>query len=200
MRKFVALLVALAALPVATAAQAGSGPSSTLQVSAFRVLALTLSGRLVSSKAGTPVGIFARQYGMSTPRRIATVMSSSNGRWSYHAKPSIQTAYFARFASINSRVVTIGVMPAIAMDELSNGHVSVHVDAGRSFRGRQVKLQRLLANGDWLTMTQKPLNRLSAATFALALPNSKVRVAMSVNEAGAGFLGSASPLLSYHAT
>jgi hypothetical protein len=207
------------ALPVSTIRvamsvnQAGSGylgtashalryrpPRLTLAVSTFAVPygnALQLSGRVISRQAGMAIGIYARPYGMSAPHRVATVMTDSTGRWSYRARPSIQTSYSARIGSIASPLLTVGVKPAIAVKTLTNGRVVAQVRAGRSFAGRKVKLQRRLPNGTWVTMTQRPLDGRSATRFALPLASSSFRVVMSVNAAGAGFLGSMSKIVVY---
>jgi hypothetical protein len=161
---------------------------------------LELAGRLASSKPWLKIGIFARTYGQSAPTEIATVLTDPNGGWKYGAHPSLQTSYFARFGSMTSTRLTIGVRPSIVVSELSNGNIGARVQAGRSFTGRKVELQRLTPDGTWQTIAQKPLDRASAASFAPKLPDSKLRVAMSVNQGGAGFLGAASTTLNYVGT
>ena len=61
-----------------------------------------------------------------------------------------------------------------------------------------VQLQRLLGNG-WQTIAKQPLHAGNATSFAISLPNSVIRVAMSVNQAGSGFMGSTSHAVHYHA-
>ena len=65
-----------------------------------------------------------------------------------------------------------------------------------SFAGRFVQLQRRTAAGRWVTIKRLRLNSRSAGlfrpvTFRAALPSgrSTLRVAMSINQAGAGYLG-----------
>jgi hypothetical protein len=111
----------------------------------------------------------------------------------------IQTTYRAVRGKRHSRRITIGVSPLITLRELSNGYIAAHVAAGRSFHNRRVKLQQLTAAGIWSTVKQKALNRASTAVFGIALPTSQVRVTMSVNQAGAGYLGSISHAMIYHA-
>jgi hypothetical protein len=109
------------------------------------------------------------------------------------------TTYQARFAGVvQSRSLTIGVRPAITIHQLRNGALRAKVQAGTSFRGKFVKLQRMSGN-NWKTVAKQPLNAASTATFTLGLPRSLVRVAMSVNQAGAGYLGSTSHPLTYRA-
>jgi len=60
-----------------------------------------------------------------------------------------------------------------------------------------VQLQRRTSSG-WQTIAKRPLHG-SAATFLVSLPTGLVRVAMSVNQAGAGYLGTTSHTLVYRA-
>ena len=80
--------------------------------------------------------------------------------------------------------------PAISLVRLATGKLRTHVGGAAAFRGKVVQLQRNTA-GRWVTVTRVRLNRLSRATFVGNLPNgrSTVRVVMSVNQAGAGYLG-----------
>lgn len=64
-----------------------------------------------------------------------------------------------------------------------------------------MQLQQLQLGLGWRTITQMPLNRNSSAIFpavATVGANSTLRIAMSVNEAGAGFLGTTSHAFLYH--
>ncbi len=86
-----------------------------------------------------------------------------------------------------------GVHPKISLALLASGKLKTHVAGTTAFRGRVVQLQRRVA-GRWVTVTRVRLNRLSNATFAVKLPKgrSTIRVAMSINQAGAGYLGGTS--------
>ena len=114
--------------------------------------------------------------------------------------PRIMTTYQARLGAIHpSMGMTVGVRPVISVTELGNGALRTQVIAAKSFHGRMVKLQRLVGSS-WHTVAKKPLAGNSTATFAVRLPRSVVRVAMSVNQAGAGYLGTFTHHLVYHAT
>jgi hypothetical protein len=60
--------------------------------------------------------------------------------------------------------------------------------------GRYVQVQRRRTNGKWLTLKRVRLNLRSSSTFKATLPKgrSTMRIALSVNQAGAGFLGATS--------
>jgi hypothetical protein len=160
---------------------------------------LILSGRLLNGPAGQTISIYARPYGRSAPLKIAAVKTNASGGWSLAVKPKIQTAYQAHWASAQSSALfTVGVKPVVSVRELGNGEVWAHVQAGFPFVGKLVKLQQLAVGGVWLTVAQHPLNAKSITVFAMTLPTSSIRVAMSVNQAGVGLLGTTSHPLAYH--
>lgn len=199
MRKLIVLLVLLAALPIVGTAQAASGPSSTLQLSASRVLYgnhVTLTGKISNHRSGQHVGILIRPYGGTLRTAVAT--TRKGGFWSYRSTPTKTTTYRAYIGSNTSRALAVGVQPLVSIDELGNGRISTRVDGARSFRGGEVALQRRQSNGVWETVLKVALGPNSAATFVTTLRSSTVRIAMSVNQAGAGYLGSASHSLLYH--
>ena len=179
------------------------GHSLAMRVSALAVdygETLTLSGRIVNGRAGQTITVWAWPYAKSSPHRVATVTSGAGGRWSALVTPRIQTAYSAHWGAIQSRRMTVGVRPALTLKELTDGNIWTHVQAARSFAGRQVKLQQRMSGGSWRTVMQMKLNRDSSIVFPLVLKPSTIRVAMSVNQAGKGYLGATSNLFRYSAT
>jgi hypothetical protein len=177
--------------------------SISLGVSTYRVpfgRRVVLSGRLGSGQAGQVVTLRAWPYGAAAPHRAAQVRTGAGGRWSFRARPSIQTIYSASWGSVSSRRITVGVEPRIDVRQLANGSIWTQVFAVRGLRGRTVQLQRELPGGVWQTVARRALNRHSAAVFATRLPATRVRVAVSVNQAGAGLLGAFSAALAYHGT
>jgi hypothetical protein len=174
----------------------------TIDAAGSRVLyghRLMLSGRLMNGRAGQTISIEAWPYGRSAPVEIASVKTTANGHWSLAVKPTIQTAYRARAAAtLASARFVVGVQPVVAISELGNGNIWAHVGAGRSLAGKKVKLQQLTA-GTWQTVAQRPLGAKSGTVFSVTLPSSPIRIAMSVNEAGVGLLGTASHTLAYRA-
>ena len=59
--------------------------------------------------------------------------------------------------------------------------------------------KQLMGGGLWSTVAQQPLDRSMTAVFAPPLPSAHVRVALSVNQAGKGLLGSVSHTFVYQA-
>src|SRR5262249_5292728 len=153
-------------------------------------------------QAGVRVEVMAQAWGQGSFHRVATVTTTAGGVWSYLAKPTIRTVYQARVGNVSSGQAGIGVRPLVAFHTLGGNRFSTRVTAGRSFAGKQVQLQRRSALGRWVTMKRIRLNVHSAASFKARLPNgtSFLRVAMSVNQAGPGYLGGFSGTIAYHAT
>jgi hypothetical protein len=63
-----------------------------------------------------------------------------------------------------------------------------------------VQLQRLnTATGQWVTLKKVLLNAKSSARVLVKLPKglNQLRLTMSVNQAGAGFLGAVSPIVKW---
>jgi hypothetical protein len=82
---------------------------------------------------------------------------------------------------------------------LTRGRLSTHVKAATSFAGKTVQLQRL-RGGHWVTIKRARLGTTSTAVFSTkVLPRgaSTIRIAISVNQAGAGYLGGFSRTLTY---
>jgi hypothetical protein len=163
---------------------------------------VTLSGTVSGGQSGETVTVYAQPFGESSFRSIATVLTTAGGTWTYAAKPSITTDYEASWKTAPSPHVAVGVHPFVSLRALKGARFSTHVAAGRSFAGRYVKLQRLSPLGQWVTVGMRQLNASSTAVFHPNLPRgtSKLRVAISVNQAGAGYLGGTSHTISFRRT
>ena len=201
MRTLIAVAVAGALLvPIAAAARTGSPSAMTMKVSTHKVLYghhVVLSGRLWGrDHADRRVTIDTRAYGASAPHVLAVVTTDGSGRWSLAARPRIQTAYQARAGATMGPRITIGVAPSVSVTPLASGRLSVHVRPARRFDGRFVQLQAR-SGPRWTTIDRKELNRSGTAVFTPPRQNATLRLAMSVNQAGAGYLGAASHALVY---
>jgi hypothetical protein len=164
---------------------------------------VTLSGRLVNGAGGQHLTIMAKPYGRSSAVKLVTISTGPKGRFTVHVDPTIQTTYQARFGDAqSSSPITVGVAPAITTQELQNGILKAHVQATPTLRGKMVQLQVRKGGHVWQTIAKRPLGSDSTATFnltRLALSHSTVRVAMSVNQAGAGYLGTVTHPFLYRA-
>jgi plastocyanin len=162
--------------------------------------AVTLSGQVNSKKAGEQVLLTYQPYGQASPIVLANVITGADGTFAFVTKPRILTSYQASWKTAKSLVVTTAVAPAVSFGRL-NGFVT-RVFAGRSMARKHVQLQRLSSFGQWVTIKVVSLDLNSRARFRAALPLgvSRLRIAMSVNQAGAGYLAAFSHEITYRRT
>jgi hypothetical protein len=152
---------------------------------------VTLSGTVTSRQPGVTVTVLAQPFGESAFKSVGTALTGNGGAWTFAARPTIRTVYQASAEGGTSTPVVVGVRPAVSLRVITNGRLSTRVVAGTSFATKIVQLQRL-RNGRWVTVKRARLNARSSAIFkATALPRgrSTIRIAMSVNQAGPGYLG-----------
>jgi len=174
----------------------------SLATSTYRVVYrhfVKLSGSVSSAQTGVNVTILAQPFGDSSFASVATVQTGTGGAWTYLAQPTIRTSYEANANGVTSAPVTLGVRPAVSLRKASGARVSTHVVAGTSLAGRFVQLQRL-SGKRWVTVKRARLTAGSTAFFkARLLPHgrSTIRIALSVNQAGPGYLGGFSRQLVY---
>jgi hypothetical protein len=190
---------------VVKAAPVTPAPSVTLSASTLKVVYGTstkLSGMISTKLSGENVTVLAQRYAFSDAKfsPVATVTTGTGGAWSYNAKPTIRTAYQAKWKSATSSALTIGVKPLVTFHVITGNRFSTKVVAARSFATRIVQFQRRSSVGKWVTLKQLRLNSTSTAIFRAILPKgtSTLRIAISVNQAGAGYLGGISRTITYH--
>jgi hypothetical protein len=158
-----------------------------------------LSGTISSGQSGATVTIMAQRFGESGPSATGTALTGTGGSWSYLAKPTIMTTYTATWSGASSSPLTIGVRPTVSLRVTTGVRLSTRVGGGTSFAGRFVQLQRLVGDR-WHTVKRARLNRGSIAYFrgsVLPRGNSTIRIALSVNQAGPGYLAGFSRKLTY---
>jgi plastocyanin len=179
----------------------GAPPTLTMAASAPIVTygqQATLSGVVSSKKEGESVTIYYQPYPQPNLIQRATVLTGPGGTFSFLIAPRILTTYQAAWKGAYSLPSTVQVAPKVTIGR-HNGWI-IHVYGGKSFAGRAVQFQRLNpATGQWVTLKKPLLNGSSTARFELALPKgmNRLRVGLSVNQAGAGFLGTYSPTVSW---
>jgi hypothetical protein len=160
---------------------------------------IVLSGLVPTGNPGETVTLFAQVYGLGSPASLASVVTGSGGAWQYLARPSILTSYLVEWKGLTSRAIVIGVRPRVRFRRVGRARFVTRVVAARSFSGRWVKLQRRTRVGRWVTVKRVRLKRGSAATFRVRLRRgrSPLRVVMSVNQAGPGYLAGISRTIVY---
>jgi hypothetical protein len=158
-----------------------------------------LVGAVPGRGVAQPVTVLARPFDTGSTVAVATVFTDASGVWRYPARPSIQTIYQATWGGIASPSVVIGVRPRVRFQRVGRARFHVRVIAAKSFRGRRVTLRRQTASGRWATVRRVRLNRSSARTFRVRLrrPTARLRIVMSVNQAGPGYLAGISRTIVY---
>lgn len=171
----------------------GAPPTLTLTASTGYAVAgdkVTLSGVVSSHKANESVAVFYQPYPQPNLIQRATVLTGAGGTFSLVVAPGILTTYQASWNGAYATPATVQVQPRLTLGR--NGAWIVHAYGAGGFAGRDIQFQRLnAATGQWVTLKKVMLNRLSAGRIVLTLPKgvNQLRLAMSVNEAGPGFLG-----------
>jgi plastocyanin len=184
----------------------GAPPTLTFAISTSMVTygqQATLTGQVSSRAAGETVTIYYQPYPQPNLIQRATVLTGADGTFSFLVQPRILTTYQASWKGAFSLPASVEVRPKVTIGR--NAGWIIHVYGGRSFAGRGVQLQRLNpSTGQWVTLRLARLNLSSwiKVTPDVKLPKgtSKIRAAISVNQAGAGFLGSMSPTVTWHVT
>ena len=161
--------------------------------------AVMLTGRVPITRSAEQVTVLAQRFGSRSLRPVGIVVTDPLGYWRYLARPTIRTAYSASWNGGSSRTIVIGVRPAVSFRRITNGRFTTRVRAGRSFAGRKVQLQRRTSAGRWVTVRRVRLNRRSAAVIRAPLRRgtSRLRIAISVNQAGRGYLAGISRTIVY---
>jgi plastocyanin len=153
----------------------------------------TLSGQVSNKKANEMVELLHRPYPQASFAVLSSVVTGADGTFSFNTKPTILTEYQARWKRASSIVVRSEVKPLIGFRYArASRFFYVAVKAARSYSGHFVYLQRLSRFGQWIAVKKVRLNFSSAARFRAKLPHgrSRLRIFMTVNQAGPGYLAS----------
>jgi plastocyanin len=183
----------------------GPPPAVTIGVSLPIIVygqQVTLSGAASSGNANEQVTIYQQPYPQTSFAQLTTVLTTTNGAWNLVLTPSprILTQYQAKWNGRTSVTVGVSVRPRIRLSQ-RNGKFTTIVQSATSHAGRSVLAQRLSRFGQWVTLKRVHLGGnvagKSSAVFRLTLPKgkSRIRVAMSINQAGVGYLDGYSPTI-----
>jgi len=181
----------------------GLPPTLTLAATSQYVVfgdKVTLSGVVSSHKGGESVTIYYQPYPQPNLIQKATLLTAADGSYSFIVSPTIATGYQASWKGAYATPTSVQVQPKLTLGR-NNGWI-IHAAAGVSFAGRSVQLQRLnRVTGQWVTLRKVMLNAKSSARVLLnpKLPKglNELRVTMSVNQAGSGFLGAIGTTVKY---
>lgn len=178
----------------------GAPPTLTLAASqAYMTFGdkLTISGVVSNHRAGEQVTIFYQPYPQPNLIQRTVVVTTAGGAYSFLISPEILTTYQTFWKGAYSAPTTIQVQPKLSIGR--DGVWILHA-AAHSMAGRDVLFQRLnTATGQWVTLVKAMLNVRSSARVSVTLPKgmNHLRLAMSVNQAGPGYLAGFSPTLNW---
>jgi plastocyanin len=155
---------------------------------------ITLTGQISSHKSGQSVQLTAQEYGAPSAVVLATVVTGANGVFGFNTVPKQYTTYLAHWGSVASAPIVAQVAPKVTLKPGGGGYMRAQVTGPRSFWHRHVFLQRLSKFGQWVNIASLNLGRQSGRVFrpAAYLPRglSRIRIFLSVNQAGVGLLAS----------
>ncbi len=154
-----------------------------------------ISGAVSNGKAGETVTVWAQPYGTVSPVQVATLLTAANGVWDLVVKPTLLTTYQAHWKTTVSQQVGVQLRPNVVFSAYKR-YGSVKVKTDRSLTGKKVYLQKFTRFHEWVKVRPVVLGNGSAKRFLLGLPRGHryaVRIFMSLNQVGAGYLDGFSP-------
>ena len=178
----------------------GPPPSVSIAASAPIVTfgdTVTLGGKVSSGKPSEEVVIYGKPYGQVSYVQLATVLTADGGLWSYTVKPELLSTYQAQWKNLKSAEIQTAVEPKLTLKRIGAWFI-VRVDAARSFKNHLVYVQRRSALGQWVNVKKVIIGTAKTQRFKVrVLPSglSRLRLFMTVNQAGVGYLASDSNTL-----
>jgi plastocyanin len=180
----------------------GPAPSVAAGVSPPIVIAgngVRISGAISPAAVGDTVIVYAQPYPQVSFIEIARLQTGTNGVFEFTHAPTILTSYKVGWRGRESAVVRTAVAPALSLVRIGNWFVT-RARAAKSFSGRWVYVQRLNQFGQWVSLRKVFLNRQSTQRFKLPTLRpgiSRLRVHMTTNQAGAGYVFNSSNVLTF---
>jgi plastocyanin len=153
-----------------------------------------LMGAVSTQQANQTIEIYARPYPQTSFQLLSTVKTTTGGYWDYVTTPTLLTSYYVRWVEkkVNSTTDMIQVRPrlTIAYNRYTK-KFSVRSFGVPPNPTRSLYLQRLTTLGQWVNTAKVTLGTDNAALFSARLPKGsyRYRMFMTVNQAGAGYLG-----------
>ena len=158
---------------------------------------VSITGAISPAAVGETVIVHALQYPNVSFVEVGRLQTTTNGVYGFTHTPTILTAYKVTWRGRESAVVRTAVAPALSLIRVRSWFV-VRARAAKSFYARWVYVQRLNQFGQWVSLRKVFLNRQSTQRFKLPTLRrgvSRLRVHMTTNQAGAGYVFSSSRVL-----
>jgi plastocyanin len=179
----------------------GPPPSVSIGASAGTVFfgaGIRLGGVVSSGAANVTVQIWSRPYNQVSFAKETEVKTVTAGGYDWSDVPTVLTYYQARWGSRSSAVIAVGVRPRISFIRRPGWFIT-SAKATNSMAGRWVYVQRKSAFNQWVNIKKVRLGSTGARRFKLNLRRGRhaLRVFLTTNQAGAGYLWSHSRTLVY---
>jgi len=181
----------------------GNPPSISVGASTGIMVAgsqIHIGGAISPAAVGDVVSIWAQPFGQMSFVKVQDVQTTTNGVYDFITSPQILTSYKATWKGKESAVIQVAVSPRLTLSKVRSWFVARAQAPAKSFGGRWVYIQRLNRFGDWVRIKKVTLNRQGAQRFKLrGLPNglNRVRVYMTTNQAGSGYIFGTSSTLTF---
>ena len=181
----------------------GNPPSLTIGASTGIMVAgdeIHVGGAISPAAVNDTVSVWAQPLGQASFVKLADVQTTTGGVYDFITSPQILTQYKTTWRGRTSAVISVAVSPRMTLSKVRSWFVARAQSPAKSFAGRFVYVQRLNRFGDWVRIKKVFLNRQGAKRFKLpGLPNgmNRLRILMSTNQAGAGYIFGTSQTLSF---
>jgi plastocyanin len=179
----------------------GPAPSVSIGASAGTVFygaGIRLGGVISSGAANATVEIWSRPYNQASFAKETEVKTVTAGGYDWSDVPTVLTYYQARWGARASAIVTVGVRPRITLIRRPGWFIT-SAKATTSMAGRWVYVQRKSAFNQWVNIKKVRLGSSGARRFKVDLRRGRhaLRMFMTTNQAGSGYLWSHSRTLVY---
>jgi plastocyanin len=158
--------------------------------------AIRLTGFISSGATNQLVELWSKPYGQSSPVKVADLRTVTGGGWDFPTIPKVLTEYYARWGNRQSVTVSVGVRPRITFTRRAPYFI-VSARAQSPMASRWVYLQRRSPLAQWVNVKKVRLGTTGAKRFTYQLRKGRnvLRIFMTTNQAGAGYLWSHSRTL-----
>ena len=172
----------------------GPPPSVSIALSqgtVFYGAGVRLTGFISPGAANQDVQIWERPFGQASFVKQAELTTVTAGGYDCSETPQMLTEYQARWGNRQSAIVSVGVRPRMTFIRRAPWFVT-SAKAGTSFAGHWVYVQRRSCLGQWVNTKKVRLGSSGARRFKVDLPRGRhvLRIFMTTNQAGAGYLWS----------
>jgi plastocyanin len=171
----------------------------TLQAGATTVVygnSTTVAGAVTNQSTSAPVNLTSQPFGKGT-QSLATQTTQSNGAFTFGVSPTIQTSYQAHWRTANSPSVSVDVAPRVGFGQ-SGRLYTAKVTSDIGYGGHFVWIQRKAPYGSFRNVRRIYLSASSRAVFRVNIPKGRsiLRLVLPADQAGPGYVGSLSRLIS----